>query len=69
MTIAILCSDFVLAVVTSQSILDLKDCVVVGVGDLDPGVLLGDEGLLLLGDEALTLGPGLVSDGFSNNIN
>ena len=69
MAIIILGPDLVLAVVAPQRLLDLEDRVVVGVGDLDPGVLLGDEGGLLLSDEALPLSPGLVSYGFSDNIN
>ena len=68
MAVVVLGPDLVLAVVAPQRLLDLKDRVVVGVGDLDPGVLLGDQGGLLLGDEALALGPGLVGDGLSNNI-
>ena len=68
MAVVVLGPDLVLAVVAPQRLLDLKDRVVVGVGDLDPGVLLGDQGGLLLSDEALALGPGLIGDGLSNNI-
>ena len=69
MAVAVLCSDLVLTVVTSQSILDLPNSVVVAVGDLDPWMFLSDQGFLLLGDEAGTLSPGFVSDGFTNDIN
>ena len=69
MTITVLSSDLVLAIVSPESILDFKDGVVVGVGDLDPFVLLCDEVLLLLGDEAFTMGPSLIGDGLTNDIN
>ena len=67
--VAILGSDFVLAGVPSQGVCAFKECVVVTVGDLDPLVGLVNEELLLLGDVAVPLRPGLVCDRLANDVN
>ena len=67
-TIAVLCSDLVLAVVLPQSILDFKDGVVVTVGQLYPLMFFRDEKFLSLGDIACTLSPGFIGNWLSNDI-
>jgi hypothetical protein len=66
--VAVLGADLVLAGVASQGVGALKQRVVVGVGDLDPLVGLSDEHGLLLGDVAVVLGPGLVGDGLTDDV-
>ena len=67
--VAIFSPNFVLAGVPSQGICAFKEGVVVTVGDLDPLMSLVNEELLLLGDVALPLGPGLVCDWLANDVN
>ena len=67
--VAIFSSNFVLAGIPSQGICAFKEGVVVTVGDLDPLMSLVDEELLLLGDVAFPLGPGLVRDGLTDDVN
>ena len=66
--VAIFSPNFVLAGVPSQGICAFKEGVVVAVGDLDPLVSLVDEELLLLGDVALPLGPGLGCDWLADDV-
>lgn len=59
----------VLAVVPTDGVFDFKNGVIVLVNDLYPGMLLGDERLSLVAeDEALALGPGLLRDRLSDNV-
>ena len=67
--VAIFSSNFVLAGVPSQGICAFKEGVVVTVGDLDPLMSLVNEELLLLGDVAVPLAPGLVCDRLADDVN
>ena len=66
--VAVLGAHLVLARVPAQRVRALEHRVVVRVGDLDPLVGLVDQELLLLGDVALPLGPGLVGDRLPDDI-